>query len=305
MLNDNSLENFKSGFVAILGRPNVGKSTLLNRFLGEKIAIITPKPQTTRSRILGVLHSDRYQIVFVDTPGIHEPVNRLGKVIVGKAYNSIKGSDINLFLLDSGDGLTDEDISIFGTISHRSEAPLIIAVNKIDKFSGIDISEIESGISRIRKPASIISISALEGTNTDRLLEIIIESLPYGPQYYGEDFFTDQTYIETVAEVIREKLIMQLRQEIPYESAVVVEQIEPKFDNEDILHIQANIIVSRPGQKAAIIGKNGKMIRNIGTQARIELEDVFDRKIFLELWVKVRPKWFKNDKLIKEFGLKK
>ena len=297
-----SPDNFKSGFVAILGRPNVGKSTLLNNLIGEKIAIVTHKPQTTRSRILGVLNNKKFQIVFIDTPGIHKPIHKLGEFLVRKAYSSIKDSDINILIIDAKDGLIQQDIEIIEKVARKSDAPSILAVNKIDVNPNINIDEIGEKVRAIFPIKSIIPISALKGTNLNLLLGTIVENLPIGPKYYDDDFLTDVSEARIAAEIIREKLILTLHQEVPYQSAVVVETFEPKNDNPKILHIQANIIVARPGQKALVIGSRGKTIKKIGTSARIELEKIFEKKIFLELWVKIRPDWFKNDKLIREYS---
>ncbi|MCD6595824.1 GTPase Era [bacterium] len=302
MLTELIPDDFKSGFIAILGRPNVGKSTLLNKLLGEKVAIITPKPQTTRNRILGVLDKENFQIVFIDTPGIHKPIHRLGEILVKSAYSATRDSDINLFLIDSANGFNSEDIEIIRKIYSKSNTPLILAVNKIDINSDIDIDEIERKIRAITDIGAIVQISALNGTNLDLLLGEIIKILPNGPRYYDKDFLTDVGNAQTAAEIIREKLIISLHQEVPYQSAVIVETFEPKKDNPKIFHIQANIIVARSGQKALVIGTKGKRIKQIGTSARIELEKIFDKKIFLELWVKIRPDWFKKDKFIKEYG---
>ncbi len=293
---------FKSGFVAILGRPNVGKSTLLNNLLGTKVASTTPKPQTTRTRILGVLHGKGYQIAFIDTPGIHDPINKLGEYLVKNAMKSLKDSDLNLFLVEAPEGFTDEDREALEQVYEKSSAPLILVINKIDLAPDYDEDSIVSEVSKIREPVAVVPISAFKRINLDLLIDTIIENLPEGPPFYDEDFITDSSYEEIVAEIIREKLIMSVYQEIPYQTAVVVEKIAPKEDNPDVLHIQADIIVARPGQKVIVIGKGGSTLKKIGMQARQELEQFFGQKVFLELWVKVRENWYKNDRMIKEFG---
>ncbi|MCD6532174.1 GTPase Era [bacterium] len=293
---------FKSGFVAILGRPNVGKSTLLNNLLGTKVASTTPKPQTTRTRILGVLHGKGYQIAFIDTPGIHDPINKLGEYLVKNAMRSLRDSDLNLFLVEAPAGFVDEDHTALQQIYEKSSAPLVLVINKIDLAPDYDEDAIVSAASQIQKPERVVPISAAKRINLDELVDTIVELLPEGPPFYDSDFITDTSYEEIVAEIIREKLIMSVYQEIPYQSAVVVEKIGPKEDNPDILHIQANIIVARPGQKVIVIGKGGSTLKKIGTLAREELEQFFGQKVFLELWVKVRENWYKSDRAIKEFG---
>ncbi len=294
--------DFKSGFVAILGRPNVGKSTLLNNLLGTKVASTTPKPQTTRTRILGVLHGKGYQIAFIDTPGIHDPINKLGEYLVKNAMRSLRDSDLNLFLVEAPAGFTDEDSAALQQIYEKSSAPLVLVINKIDLAPDYDEDAIVNAASQIQKPERVVSISAAKRINLDELVDTIVELLPEGPPFYDSDFITDTSYEEIVAEIIREKLIMSVYQEIPYQSAVVVEKIGPKEDNPDILHIQADIIVARPGQKVIVIGKGGSTLKKIGTLAREELEQFFGQKVFLELWVKVRENWYKSDRAIKEFG---
>ena len=296
---------FKSGFVAILGRPNVGKSTLLNNLLGTKVASTTPKPQTTRTRILGVLHGKGYQIAFIDTPGIHDPINKLGEYLVKNAMRSLRDSDLNLFLVEAPAGFVDEDHTALQQIYEKSSAPLVLVINKIDLAPDYDEDAIVSAASQIQKPERVVPISAAKRINLDELVDTIVELLPEGPPFYDSDFITDTSYEEIVAEIIREKLIMSVYQEIPYQSAVVVEKIGPKEDNPDILHIQADIIVARPGQKVIVIGKGGSTLKKIGTLAREELEQFFGQKVFLELWVKVRENWYKSDRAIKEFGYNK
>ena len=299
---ENEFGGFKSGFVAILGRPNVGKSTLLNNLLGTKVASATPKPQTTRTRILGVLHGKGYQIAFIDTPGIHDPINKLGEFLVKNAMRSLKDSDLNLFLVEAPAGFTKEDRTALEQIYEKSSAPLILVINKIDLAPDYDEAEFVSAVSAVRKPDDVVAISAAKRINLDYLVDVIVEHLPEGPPFYDEDFVTDVSYEEIVAEIIREKLIMNVYQEIPYQTAVVVEKIGPLEDNPDILHIQATIIVARRGQKVIVIGKNGSTLKRIGMQARQELEQLFGQKVFLELWVKVRENWHKSERAIKEFG---
>lgn len=289
--------------MAIVGRPNVGKSTLLNRMLGEKIAIVTSKPQTTRTRILGIIHSERYQIVFVDTPGIHDPKCTLDKALVRNAFRAVRDCDVIVYVCDATKlKLIQLDWGILSGIHKRNKAPIVVALNKIDLNSRINLEEIELVFTTLLKPKLILPISALTGENVSLLLENIVQNLTAGPPFYDEDVITDQKPFETAAETIREKVIVSFRQEVPYQTAVEITLMEPKKDNPKILHIQADIIVSSPGQKAMVIGKGGEKVKAIGTAARKELKEVFDTKIFLELWVKVRPNWFKKDLYIKKFG---
>ncbi len=297
--------DFRSGFVALLGRTNVGKSTLLNKILGQKVSIVTPKPQTTRTRILGILHRPSYQIVFVDTPGIHSPIHRLGEVLVENAYRAVRDSDVNAFVVDATEGLVGEDIEILEKVYEKSKAPLIVAVNKIDVAPEVELEQIEARIAEVKKPAHIVPISALMGTNVDEFVDRLVELLPQGPPFFEPETITDQRPDEIAAEIIREKIIMAVHQEVPYHTAVEIEHFGPLENNPDILHIRATIIVARPGQKALVIGRGGKRIKSIGTQARLELEQIFGQKVFLELWVKVRKNWFENDKLIAQLGYKR
>ena len=293
---------FKSGFVGIFGRPNVSKSTLLNRILGHKVAIVTPKPQTTRTRILGILHRPDCQIVFIDTPGIHNPIHKLGEILVQNAMRATKDSDLNIYIVDATEDLVQDDIDALEKIYEKSKAPLVVAVNKIDLNPDINLKSIDFQVGGIKEPEAVIPISALNGTNVDLLLDKIIEILPEGPPFYDEGTLTDQRPEDIAAEIIREKLIMAVHQEVPYNSAVEIESMGPDENNPEVLRIDANIIVARPGQKALVIGRGGKRIKSIGTQARLELEQIFGRKIFLNLWVKIRPDWFKKERAIRELG---
>lgn len=301
--------DFKSGFVALIGRPNVGKSTLLNKLLGQKITIVTPKPQTTRTRILGILHNPEYQIVFVDTPGIHSlsagAGHRLGEVLVQNAIRAIRDSDINILMLDATDGLTEEDIAVSEKIARKSSAPVLVAVNKIDISPNVDISTIKTRLSKVCRIDGVVPISALEGENIGILLEKIISLLPQGPPFFESDTISDQRPEEIAAEIIREKITMALYQEVPYHTAVAIDRFAPSENNPNVLHIQANIIVAKSGQKALVIGRKGRRIKAIGTLAREELEHIFGKKVFLQLWVKIRPKWFDDDVTIKSLGYKK
>ncbi|WP_456465410.1 GTPase Era [Desulfurobacterium sp.] len=296
---------FKSGYVAILGRPNVGKSTLLNSFLGTKVAIVTDKPQTTRHRIVGVKHLDNAQVVFLDTPGIHKEKFELNKYMNEVAFSVIPDADIILFLIDARTGLTEADRKILDKIGEtkRKETKVFVVINKID---GVPKEELLPLIEEINKNYpfvdEIVPISAARGTNLDRLLELIIENLPEGPKYYEENMVTDMPLEQYVAEIIREKIMLLTSQEIPHAVTVNVISIEPGDKNPNMLVIDADIIVERPSQKAIVIGKNGQKLKKIGTLARQELEQILGKKIYLRLWVKVKEDWRDRADYLRRLG---
>ncbi len=303
MVSDNSAseeKGYKAGFVAIVGRPNVGKSTLLNYILGYKLAIVTPKPQTTRTKIFGVKTLDNAQLVFVDTPGFHKPVNILGKRMVDHSKEASGEADVILMLVDASEPLKSEDYELLDYISNF-KAPKILALNKVDKVK--DKRELLPRMEEIISTglfAEVIPISAVKGDNVDKLLEVLIKYLPesQGPLFPDEDtpLLSQQFYI---SEIIREKIMRLTHQEVPYKTAVHVESIE---DKGNLIVIRATIYVEKPGQKAIIIGKGGSMIKKIGTYAREELELVFGKKVHLELWVKVKPKWTAQEDFLKAIG---
>ncbi|OMH41261.1 GTPase Era [Desulfurobacterium indicum] len=296
---------FKSGYVAILGRPNVGKSTLLNSFLGTKVAIVTDKPQTTRHRIIGIKHLDNAQIVFLDTPGIHKEKFELNRYMNEVAFSVIPDADIILFLIDARTGLTEADKKILDRIGEtkRKETKVFVVINKID---GVPKEELLPLIEEINEKYpfvdEIIPISAARGTNLDRLLDLIVENLPEGPKYYEENMVTDIPLEQYVAEIIREKIMLLTSQEIPHAVTVNVLSIEPGDKNPDMLVIDADIIVERPSQKAIIIGKNGQKLKKIGTLARQELEQILGKKVYLRLWVKVKEDWRDRADYLRRLG---
>ena len=294
---------YKSGFVAVIGRPNVGKSTLLNSILGQKIAITSDKPQTTRKRIKGVYTSEKGQIVFVDTPGIHKPLYKLGEFLLQEAKVSIPDADVILFIVDGTEPAGVGDRWIVENLL-KIEIPIIIVFNKADQIKNIDQRD-ENAESYKKlfgeKNVPIVKISAKTGRNKDTLIDNIYRKLPKGPQYYPEDVVTDQQTREITEEIIREKLIINTKEEVPHGIAVVVDVFEEK---ENIVKISATIYTEHDSQKGILIGAQGSMLKTIGTQARIEIEEMVDKKVFLELFVKVKKDWRKSDGALKGFGFK-
>lgn len=281
-------ERFVSGFVSILGRPNVGKSTLLNAFLGRKLAIVSDKPQTTRTRIQGVLHLDGGQIVFLDTPGIHKPDSLMNKRMMKEVRAALDGLDLILFVADASHPFSDQDQEALAVLDDV-QTPALLLLNKIDLVK--NKAELLPLMDRYRQSGrfeELIPISALTGEGLDEVRQAVLARLPEGPQYFPEDYLTDQPERFFAAEVIREKVLQLTRQEVPHATMVQVESWE---ETERLLKIRAVIYVEREGQKAILIGTQGSMLKKIGTLAREELELLLGRKIFLELFVKVRPKW--------------
>ena len=286
--------SFKSGYVAILGRPNVGKSTLLNSFLGTKVAIVTDKPQTTRHRIVGVKHMKDAQIVFLDTPGIHKEKFELNRYMNEIAFGVIPDADVILFLIDARAGLTEADGKILQKIGEekRKDTKVIVVINKID---GVPKEELLPLIEEIHKTfpfvSDIVPISATRGTNLDRLLDLIVQYLPEGPKYYEDHMVTDMPLEQYVAGIIREKIMLLTREEIPHAVTVQVLSIQPGDRDPNMLVIDADIIVEKDSQKAIVIGKGGQRLKKIGKLAREELEQLLGKKVYLRLWVKVKEGW--------------
>lgn len=286
--------SFKSGYVAILGRPNVGKSTLLNSFLGTKVAIVTDKPQTTRHRIVGVKHMKDAQIVFLDTPGIHKEKFELNRYMNEIAFGVIPDADVILFLIDARAGLTEADRKILQKIGEekRKDTKVTVVINKID---GVPKGELLPLIDEIHKTfpfvSDIVPISATKGTNLDRLLDLIAQYLPEGPKYYEDHMVTDMPLEQYVAEIIREKIMLLTREEIPHAVTVQVISIQPGDRDPNMLVIDADIIVEKDSQKAIVIGKGGQRLKKIGKLAREELEQLLGKRVYLRLWVKVKEGW--------------
>ncbi|MEJ2559312.1 MAG: GTPase Era [Anaerolineae bacterium] len=290
----------RSGFVAVVGRPNVGKSTLMNAYLGQKIAIVSEKPQTTRNRLLGILTRDDAQIVFVDTPGIHAPLHKLGEVMVETAVRAIPDADVVLFLVDASVPPTGEDALVADAIrAGGEELPVVMALNKVDLLPSPESPYADDYLTLLQ-PAAWLSVSATRGDNRDELLDLVVTHLPLGPRYYPEDQITDQQTRFIAAELIREAALRRLRQEVPYALAVVVDEFKRR--DEDMTYIGATIFVERDSQKGIVIGQGGRTLKDIGRSARVEIERLLDTRVFLELWVKVRPKWRKKEEELRRMG---
>jgi len=293
-------EGFKSGFIAIVGKPNVGKSTLLNRLVAHKIAAISPKPQTTRNRILGIKTTDKAQMIFVDTPGLHEPRGPFHKYMVGEALKAMREVDLVVLLVDasSKDMTEDENIAI-GLKDFK--APSILALNKIDLVAKPSLLPLMDKFSKLHPFQAIVPISALVGDGVEELEMEILKILPEGPQYFPEDQITDLPQRFLASELIREKVFNLYGEEIPYSVAVVVEEFQEREPPKPIF-IRATIYVEKESQKAIVIGQGGRMLKKIGSLAREELEHQLGRKVFLELWVKVEKNWSRDTKSLKKLG---
>ena len=295
--------DFKSGFVTLIGRPNVGKSTLMNYLIGQKIAITSNKPQTTRNRIQTVLTTDEGQIVFVDTPGIHKAKNKLGEYMVDVAEKTLKEVDVILWLVEPSNFIGAGERHI-AEILEKVNAPVILIINKTDTVEKDKILEFIDTYRKLFQFAEIIPCSALRHQNTDDIIPSIFKYLPYGPQFYDEDTITDQPMRQIVAEIIREKALYALNEEIPHGIAVVIDQMKDR-PNGKIVDIDATIICERDSHKGIIIGKQGAMLKKIGSNARYELEQMLEQKVNLKLWVKVKKDWRDSDFLVKNFGYDK
>lgn len=289
----------KSGFVALVGRPNVGKSTLLNRIVGQKIAIMSDKAQTTRNKIQGVYTTKDAQIIFIDTPGIHKPKSRLGDFMVESAFSALNEVDVILFMISADQKRGKGDDRIIERLKKQS-VPVFLVVNKLDKVHPDDLLEVIADYSQQMDFAEVVPISATEGNNFPTLMTTIEKELEEGPQYFPEDQVTDHPEYFIVSELIREKVLQFTRDEVPHSVAVVVDSMK-KNENEKIA-IQATIIVERDSQKGIIIGKGGKMLKLIGTKARLDIEHLLGNKVFLELWVKVQKDWREKERYLTDYG---
>lgn len=290
--------DFKSGFVTLIGRPNVGKSTLMNYLIGQKIAITSNKPQTTRNRIQTVLTTDEGQIVFVDTPGIHKAKNKLGEYMVNVAEKTLNEVDVVLWLVEPTTFIGAGEQHIAKQLQ-RVKTPVILVINKVDSVKREEILPEIAAYKDIYDFADIVPVSARSGDNTDELLRVIMKYLPYGPQFYDEDTVTDQPERQIVAELIREKALHSLQDEIPHGIAVAIDRMEMQ---NKVMHIDATIICERDSHKGIIIGKQGSMLKKIGSTARYEIERMLDCKVNLKLWVKVKKDWRDSEFLMKNFG---
>ncbi len=293
--------NYKSGFVSIVGRPNVGKSTFLNRIVGQKIAIMSDKPQTTRNKIQGVVTTDDSQIVFIDTPGIHKPKHALGDFMNKMAKQTIPDVDVVLFMINANEKIGPGDRFVIDLLS-RTKSPVFLVINKIDLVHPDELLPIIETYQAEFDFAEIVPISALQGNNVDRLFDVLKTYIPEGPQYYPDDQVTDHPERFIMAELIREKVLHFTHEEVPHSVAVTIEKIER--DDNGKVHVMANIIVERSSQKGILIGKQGAMMKQIGTGARREIERLLGSKVYLELWVKVQKDWRNKQIHLREFGFK-
>jgi len=289
----------KSGFIAIVGRPNVGKSTLLNRVVGQKIAIMSDKAQTTRNKIQGVYTTDDAQLIFIDTPGIHKPKHRLGDFMVETAYSALREVDVTLFMISADQKRGKGDDFIIERL-RQSNTPVFLVINKIDKVHPDQLLAIIEDYTAQMNFTEVVPISATEGNNFEKLIELLTDSMPEGPQYFPDDQITDHPEYFIVSELVREKVLLLTRDEVPHSVAVVVDSM--KRDHNDKVHIQATIVVERDSQKGIIIGKGGKMLKQIGTKARLDIEHLLDDKVYLELWVKVQKDWRDKQTFLTDYG---
>lgn len=293
-------KNYKSGFAALIGRPNVGKSTLMNRLIGQKIAITSSKPQTTRNRIQTVYSEERGQIIFLDTPGLHRAKNKLGEYMVNVAERTLSEVDVLLWLVEPTSYIGAGEQAIAEKLK-TVDIPVVLVINKIDTVKKEEILKFIEAYRNILDFSQIVPVSALKAENTDRLIDVIFQYLPEGPMYYDEDTVTDQPERQIVAELIREKALRLLSDEIPHGIAVQIERMKERPGGK-LIDIEATIICERDSHKGIIIGKQGAMLKKIGMQARAAAESLLDVQVNLKLWVKVRKDWRESESMLKNFG---
>jgi GTP-binding protein Era len=291
----------KSGFVSLVGRPNAGKSTLINRLVGTKVAIVSDKPQTTRTRILGVKTGAAGQVVYVDTPGIHKPVHRMNARMVEAAVATFREVDVLVWVLDASEPI-GPGVRFLGGLIAKASPPVLLALNKIDRVAKPALLPLIDQVRRARDFADIVPISALTGDGVGLLERAILAQLPEGDALYPEDYLTDQPERTYVAEVVREKLLHHLRDELPYTTAVLVEQFEEP-DGQGLMRVACLVLVEAASQKGIVIGREGSMLKRVGREARLELERFFGCRLFLELHVKVRADWRDDERVLDELGL--
>lgn len=302
MLQNN--EGFKSGFISIIGRPNVGKSTFINRVIGQKIAIMSDKPQTTRNKVQGVLTLEQSQMIFIDTPGIHKPKHKLGDFMLKVAKNTLREVDVIIFMVNATEPRGKGDEFIIDLLE-KNQTPVFLVINKIDQVHPDDLIGIIESYKDKYDFAEIVPISALQGNNVERLLETIQSYLPEGPQYYPADQVTDHPERFIISELIREKVLHLTREEIPHSIAVVIDKIKKEEDTDkDMIRVMATIIVERDSQKGIVIGKKGALLKEVGTRARHDIEMLLGTKVFLELWVKVQKDWRNKSAHLKDYGFR-
>lgn len=294
-------KKFKSGFVTIIGRPNVGKSTLINRLLGERVTIISSKPQTTRNSIKCIYTTGEYQIVFIDTPGIHKPKHKLGEYMVKSATDSLKGVDVVVVMIDCSTDIGEGDMHII-EVAQNIQSPVILVLNKIDKIPKSKLEQIAASmIMHEDYFNSIIPISAGTGENLDELLNEIVKYLPEGPRYFTEDIYTDMPEKFIVSEIIREKILELTSEEVPHGTAVEVTSMKER-DNRDLMDIEATIFCEKDSHKGILIGRQGSMLKEIGVKSRVDIENLLHCKVNLQLWVKVKNDWRDNKRVLKNLG---
>ena len=291
--------NFKSGFVALIGRPNVGKSTLLNYIVGQKVAIMSNVAQTTRNKIQGIYTSKDAQIVFIDTPGVHKPATKLGDFMERSTLSALDEVDAVVYVVSATEKRGPGDNFIIDRLKQVKQ-PIYLVVNKIDQVHPNDLPDIVAQYKDALPFKGIIPISALQGNNVNELINELVAGLPHGPQYYPDDQVSDHPERFVIAEMIREKVFMLTRDEVPHSVAVDVTSV--KREDEEHVHISANIVVERPGQKGIIIGTKGQMLKQIGTMARKDIERLLGDRVYLQLWVKVVPKWRDKSAMLKDYG---
>lgn len=300
-MKENKENNFKSGLVTIVARPNVGKSTLLNQILGQKVAIATPLKQTTRKNLKGIYTDSNSQIVLIDTPGVHKPLNELGKYLSNQSKEALEDTDLILFMVDATEPCGLGDKWIWDNYLKNIKTPIILVYNKVDLIKNLEQRELNAYSYKKTFEANLDSakISAKTGRNVDDLIKKIKEYLPFGEKFYDEDMVSDTNMREIASEIIREAVILNTKDEVPHSIAVLIDSYK---EQENIDKISAKIIVNNDSQKGILIGKQGAMLKKIGTNARKELEKILEKKVFLELFVKVKKNWLKDKNAIKEFG---
>ncbi|MFC9539179.1 GTPase Era [Lysinibacillus sp. NPDC056959] len=301
MLENNN--GYKSGFISIIGRPNVGKSTFLNRVIGQKIAIMSDKPQTTRNKVQGVLTSNDSQMIFIDTPGIHKPKHKLGDFMLKVSKNTLREVDVIMFMVNAEQKLGKGDEFILEMLA-GNPTPVFLVINKIDQIHPDELIGIIESYKERYDFAEIVPISALQGNNVEDLLTTLTRYLPEGPQYYPADQVTDHPERFIISELIREKVLHLTREEIPHSIAVVIDKIRRDEENEDKIRVAATIIVERDSQKGIVIGKRGALLKEVGIRARKDIEMLLGSKVYLELWVKVQKDWRNKSTHLRDFGFR-
>ncbi|MCY9546708.1 GTPase Era [Lysinibacillus xylanilyticus] len=301
MLENNN--GYKSGFISIIGRPNVGKSTFLNRVIGQKIAIMSDKPQTTRNKVQGVLTTNDSQMIFIDTPGIHKPKHKLGDFMLKVSKNTLREVDVIMFMVNAEQKLGKGDEFILEMLA-GNPTPVFLVINKIDQIHPDELMGIIDSYKERYDFAEIVPISALQGNNVENLLATLSKYLPEGPQYYPADQVTDHPERFIISELIREKVLHLTREEIPHSIAVVIDKIRRDEENEDKIRVAATIIVERDSQKGIVIGKRGALLKEVGIRARKDIEMLLGSKVYLELWVKVQKDWRNKSTHLRDFGFR-